>query len=152
MVALPGNVLYLVELGGGRLRWDRFDSLFLCAASVLLPVLLLLLVQVSESTNTLAHDSAAIDELVSWLEEGGAELSAVKVGSGVGGERGVRAARDFAPGDTILRGNSACYLLHAHESFHPCATVYQIADRCVDAASSLAVTGSGGRSARQQGH
>ena len=85
----------------------------MCAARVLLAVLLLL-VQVSESADTLADDSgsAAINGLVSWLEEGGAELSAVKVGSGVGGERGVRAARDFAPGDTILRGNSACYCMH----------------------------------------
>ena len=78
------------------------------AASVLLAVLLLLVQVSAQSSDTLADDSgsAAIDGLVGWLGEGGAELSAVKVGSGVGGERGVRAARDFAPGDTILRGNA----------------------------------------------
>ena len=50
-------------------------------------------------------DAAAIDAIVTWLtEEGAADLSAVTVGSGVGGERGVRTTRAVATGEVILRG------------------------------------------------
>ena len=59
---------------------------------------------VARSAETAAAAAAAVSEMVSWLEESGAELSAVNVGTGVGGERGVRAERDFSPGETILRG------------------------------------------------
>jgi hypothetical protein len=75
--------------------------------SLLLPLLLLLAstpVTGDGSSADTAAAAATVDVMVSWLEESGADLSAVRVGTGVGGERGVQAARDFAPGETILRG------------------------------------------------
>ena len=78
--------------------------------ALLLPLLLLLsrastpVADDGDSSGKGAASAAAVNEMVSWLEESGAELSAVSVGTGAGGERGVHAARDFAPGETILRG------------------------------------------------
>ena len=44
-----------------------------------------------------------LGELTSWLTEGGADLSAVTVGAGVSGERGVLTTRALDAGDVILR-------------------------------------------------
>ena len=87
-----------------------------CPESLLLPLLLVLPLAptpvaapvdrggAESAATAAAAAAAAVNEMVSWLEESGAELSAVKVGTGIGGERGVRAERDFSPGQTILRG------------------------------------------------
>ena len=47
--------------------------------------------------------SDELGELSSWLTEGGADLSAVMVGAGVSGERGVVTTRALAAGEVILR-------------------------------------------------
>jgi hypothetical protein len=76
---------------------------------LILALLLLVLQPVAPSAPEEDATAAAtiIDDIVSWLEEGGADLSAVSVGAGVGGERGVRTARDVAAGEVILRGVAA---------------------------------------------
>ena len=68
----------------------------------LLSLLTLLLLRAAPATPA---DAAAIDAITSWLtDEGAADLSAVTVGEGVRGERGVRTTRAVAAGEVILRG------------------------------------------------
>lgn len=83
----------------------------LSPAFMMLPVLMVLAaarVGSSAEKDVVTATSTVVDEMVTWLEQGGADLSAVKVGTGVHGERGVIAARDVFPGETILRGMQHC--------------------------------------------
>jgi hypothetical protein len=76
-----------------------------CTAAMRAFLSLLAVLLVQRPAPVIPADAAAIDAIVSWLtEEGSADLTAVTVASGVGGERGVQTTRAIAAGEVILRG------------------------------------------------